>query len=242
MVGMNVRVPGSNEGHVWSDPATVSFGAPGACDMEIDLVSFDGSDRFMIMTFGSSWINAAAPSTIFGVAVGQDLSWSGSNFSGFTGGAAASKATPPAAYNVAPFINEISWANTVPEGSGIYWWQNIGPTGNYQFFPSIQVTASGTGVVYNGNEFLPYTGGVSGASIPNTNFASATTPGQVVSDSGGTLQWMFMGQRLRMLLRQSGTLTAAGPQGLRVRNRFGQHVGQFGIEPRADERNQRSRN
>jgi hypothetical protein len=191
----------------------VSFSAARAYTMEIDLCSLDGSDRFLIMTFGQSWINASAPSTIYGVALGQDLSWNIPNFSAFSGSAAAAKATPPASYNVAPFINEISWANSVPEGSGIYWWQNIGSTGNYVFTPNIPVTASGTGVIYNGSEFFPYTGGISGTSVPNTNFASATTVGQVVVDSGGILQWMFSGTGQSTASSTIGTLTALGPQG-----------------------------
>jgi len=210
LVGTNLRVPGSNEGHVWSDPATVSFSAPGTYTLEVDLVSFDGSDRFLIMTFGQSWINASAPSTIFGVAIGQDLSWSVQNFSSFS---SASTSTPPPSYNVSPFINEISWANTVPEGSGIYWWQNIGAVGNYQFFPNAPATASGTGIVFNGSEFLPYTGGLSGAVIPNVNFASATTVGQVVHDSGPTLEWMFIGPGQSTSSSTAGTITASGPQG-----------------------------
>lgn len=210
LVGMNTRVPGSNEGHVWSDAATVTFGATGCYQLEIDLVSLDGSDRFLIFTFGGTWINAAAPQNIFGFAVGQDLSWTNSNFSSFS---SSSKATPPPSYNTAPFINEVSWAQTKSEGSGIYWWQNIGPTANYAYTAGIPVTASGTGILYNGSEFVPYTGGISGTSVPNTNFASATTIGQVVPDSSGSLEWMYIGPGQSTSASTSGTITALGPQG-----------------------------
>ena len=210
LVGTNSRVPGSNEGHVWSDPATVSFGAAGVYNAEIDVTSPDNSDRFIIFTFGGTWINASAPGNIFGWGIGQDLSWSSPNFGGYS---TSSSSTPPPSYNVAPFINEISWAQTVPERSGIYWWQNIGPKTNYAFTPNIPVTASGTGVIYNGSEFLPYTGGISGSSVPNTNFASATTVGQVVPDSSGTLQWMYIGAAQSTSSSTAGTITALGPQG-----------------------------
>ena len=209
LVGTNNRVPGSNEGHVWSDPATVSFGAPGVYNAEIDVTSPDNSDRFIIFTFGGTWINASAPNNIFGWGIGQDLSWSSQNFGGYSTSASS---TPPPSYNVAPFINEISWAQTKPEGSGIYWWQNIGPKANYAFTPNIPVTASGTGVIYNGSEFLPYTGGISGSSAPNTNFAGATTVGQVVPDSS-TLQWMYIGAGQSTSSSTVGTITALGPQG-----------------------------
>jgi hypothetical protein len=210
LVGKNTRVTSSTEGHVWQCPAQVSFGNTGCYNLEIEMTSLDSSDRFSILLFGGSWINTATPNLIFGVAVGQDLSWSGSNFSSYSTNA---KSTPPPQFNINPFPNEISWAGTVPEGSGIYWWQNIGSKGNYTFVPGIPVTTSGSGVIFNGNEFLPYTGGVSGTSIPNNNFLSATTPGQVVNDSNPPLAWMLGGNGLSSSSSSIGTLTASGPQG-----------------------------
>jgi hypothetical protein len=218
LIGANVRVQGPNpagganpagEDHVYSDAGTVSFGATGLYILEVDWTPPQNSDAAMFITIGGTFV-IAPTNTVYNLSVGQDLSWTSSNFGPFTTKATA---TPPPAWAVAPFPNAISWGGYTREQSGIYYWQNIGPVSNYVNTAGVSYTISGTGIVYNNSEFLPYTAGISGPTVPNTSFASATTAGQVVQDNGGTLYWMYIGAASSSSVSTAGTITAAGPQG-----------------------------
>jgi hypothetical protein len=202
------------EDHVIRDPATASFPAPGAYIFECDLCCPDNSDRYMIVTTNGSFVTNLA-STVFNLSYGQDLSWTAApSWRAFS---SAATAAPPPSYNGSPsqtqFINEMAWAQPTVEGSNIYWWMDIGPVTNYVNTPGISYTVSKSGVVYNNTLFSPYTAGISGTTVPNSNFLSATTVGTVVSDSGGTLLWMNIGTGSSTTTAPTGTLTALGPQG-----------------------------
>ena len=218
LVGANVRVQGTNpagganpagEDHVWSDAGTVTFGTTGLYILEVDFTPPQNSDAAMFITIGGTFV-LAPTNTVYNLSVGQDLSWTSSIFNTFT---TQSTATPPPAYNTIPFPNAISWGAYTREQSGIYYWQPIGPVSNYVNIAGVPYTLSGTGIVYNSSEFLPYTAGITGATVPNTSFASATKIGQVVQDNGGTLYWMYIGAASSSSVSTAGTITAAGPQG-----------------------------
>lgn len=212
LVGTNIQVPSGTIDHSWNDAGVVTFGAPGNYIIEIDWTPPQNSDAYMIVSTGGSFVLAPV-NTCQLLSVGQDLSWPSMSWNGFVSPPATGTATPPAGFNVSPFINEISWANPSVDQSNIYWWMDIGPTSNYANIPAgVPVTISGVGIVYNNSLFFPYTGGVSGATVPTSSFASATVIGTVVFDAG-TLQWIFVGQSSVTSSAVAGTITALGPQG-----------------------------
>ncbi len=210
LVGTNTRVLSSKEDHIQSDAGTVTFGNTGNFILETDMSCFDGSDRYMIVTIGGTFVTAPV-NTVYNLAIGQDLSWPSMGWNGFSNLATA---TPPPAFNSTTFPNEMSWANPSIDQSGIYYWMDIGPTANYlNIAAGVPMTLSGAGIVYNNSLFFPYTAGISGATVPNSNFASTTTPGVVVADNGGTLFWMYISQSSSTTSSTAGTITALGPQG-----------------------------
>jgi len=161
----------------------------------------------MILTNNGTWVFAPQGQNLASGGTGansHDLSWQ--NQITFNGFQTSPTGTFPPAYNNNRFPTMsyspetgIQWGNPTIEPSQIYWWMDIGPQGNYQvgnaLFTNTFYNLSGVGVVFNGAQFLPYTAGVSGTTIPASAFNAAIAGGvgTVTTTDGATLRWMFIG-------------------------------------------------
>ena len=205
-VGTNMSPTESDEDETLNDSLTATFSSAGCFAVEIDWCNYLNFGC-MILTNNGTWIFAPQGQNLASGGTGSnshDLSWQTQiTFQGFS---TSQTGTYPPAYNNNRFptmsysaSTGIQWGNPTVEPSQMYWWMDIGPQSTFQvgngLFTNTFYNLSGVGIVYNGAQFLPYTAGVSGTTIPASTFTAtiALGVGNVTTTDGASLRWMYIG-------------------------------------------------
>jgi hypothetical protein len=214
LVGNNHSIQTGGEGNppqdgLLTEHGTFQFPEAGCYTIEIDYVFWE-DNAGMIVTANGSLITTPLGQNL---AVGQDWSWitppawpAGSSIQ-----SSGQSFTPGPATAALPFAGEIVFGANVKEASGLYTWMNIGPQSSFGFYSSTYYTLPGTGIVVNGQTYLPYGTGVSSATIPTSNFTAATTLGSVAQD--GTTVWWINSGTTPTQTNTPGKITAISNQG-----------------------------